>query len=159
MPIDTEPKRRKLLPEFRQFGGGMLIFFILLIILDFLLLLGPRHPQMFVDRPDKIGRRAILAVHSRKVKLAEDVDLDKLAARTPGFAGADLANLVNESALLAARHNRESVTMADLNEAIERVLTGLEKKSRVLNDLEKKTIAYHESGHAILGTLPIATDL
>jgi cell division protease FtsH len=109
--------------------------------------------QVLVDRPDKIGRRAILAVHSRKVKLAEDVDLDKLAARTPGFAGADLANLVNEAALLAARHNRESVTMADLNEAIERVLTGLEKKSRVLNDLEKKTIAYHESGHAIVGTL------
>ena len=109
--------------------------------------------QVLVDRPDKIGRRAILAVHSRKVKLAEDVDLDKLAARTPGFAGADLANLVNEAALLAARHNRESVTMADLNEAIERVLTGLEKKSRVLNDLEKKTIAYHESGHAIVGPL------
>lgn len=109
--------------------------------------------HVLVDRPDKIGRRAILEVHARKVKLSPDVDLGKLAARTPGFAGADLANLVNEAALLAARRNHEWVTMADLNEAIERVLTGLEKKSRVLNDLEKKTIAYHESGHAIVGTL------
>jgi cell division protease FtsH len=109
--------------------------------------------QVVVDRPDKLGREAILKVHSVNVKLAEDVDLAKIAARTPGFAGADLANLVNEAALLAARHNRNAVTMADLNEAIERVLTGLEKKSRVLNDLEKKTIAYHESGHAIVGSL------
>lgn len=109
--------------------------------------------QVVVDRPDKIGREAILKVHSINVKLANDVDLAKIAARTPGFAGADLANLVNEGALLAARHNRDAVVMADLNEAIERVLTGLEKKSRVLNDLEKKTIAYHESGHAIVGSL------
>ena len=76
-----------------------------------------------------------------------------LAARTPGFAGADLANLVNEAALLAARNDRDAVTMADFNEAIERVLTGLEKKSRVLNDLEKQTVAYHEVGHALVGTL------
>jgi cell division protease FtsH len=109
--------------------------------------------QVVVDRPDKIGREAILKVHSVNVKLADDVDLAKIAARTPGFAGADLANLVNEAALLAARHNRNAVMMADLNEAIERVLTGLEKRSRVLNDLEKKTIAYHESGHAIVGSL------
>jgi cell division protease FtsH len=109
--------------------------------------------QVVVDRPDKIGREAILRVHSINVKLADDVDLAKIAARTPGFAGADLANLVNEAALLAARHNHDTVMMADLNEAIERVLTGLEKKSRVLNDLEKKTIAYHESGHAIVGSL------
>jgi cell division protease FtsH len=79
--------------------------------------------------------------------------LAKLAGRTPGFAGADLANLVNEAALLAARKNQDAVTMADFNEAIERVLTGLEKKSRVLNELEKKTVAYHEVGHAIVGTL------
>ncbi|QUY46041.1 ATP-dependent zinc metalloprotease FtsH (plasmid) [Acaryochloris sp. 'Moss Beach'] len=109
--------------------------------------------QVVVDRPDKMGREAILKVHIRGVKLAEDVDLTKLAARTPGFSGADLANLVNESALLAARQNRDAVVMADFNEAIERVVAGLEKKSRVLNDLEKKTVAYHEVGHAIVGSL------
>ncbi len=106
-----------------------------------------------MDRPDKIGRAAILQVHARNVKLAEDVDLDKIAARTPGFAGADLANLVNEAALLAARQNRDAVTMANFNEAIERVVAGLEKKSRVLNEVEKKTVAYHEVGHAIVGAL------
>ncbi len=109
--------------------------------------------QIVVDRPDKIGRHAILLVHVRQVKLAADVDLLKIAARTPGFAGADLANLINEAALLAARRNQESVAMADFEEAIERLLAGLEKKSRVLNDLEKETVAYHEVGHAIVGSL------
>jgi cell division protease FtsH len=109
--------------------------------------------QIVVDRPDKIGRHAILLVHVRQVKLAADVDLLKIAARTPGFAGADLANLINEAALLAARHNQESVARADFEEAIERLLAGLEKKSRVLNDLEKETVAYHEVGHAIVGSL------
>lgn len=109
--------------------------------------------RIVVDRPDRRGREAILQVHARTVQLADDVALDKLAARTPGFAGADLANLVNEAALLAARKNREAVMMADFNEAIERTLTGLEKKSRVLNDLEKQTVAYHEAGHAIIGAL------
>ncbi|MCL6435156.1 MAG: ATP-dependent zinc metalloprotease FtsH [Leptolyngbyaceae cyanobacterium HOT.MB2.61] len=109
--------------------------------------------QVLVDRPDKIGREAILKVHARNVKLAEDVDLGMIAIRTPGFAGADLANLVNEAALLAARNNRQAVTMADFNEAIERVVAGLEKKSRVLNEQEKKRVAYHEVGHAIVGAL------
>ena len=109
--------------------------------------------QVVVDRPDKLGREAILHIHVINVKLSNDVELATLAARTPGFAGADLANLVNEAALLAARNDRDAVTMADFNEAIERVLTGLEKKSRVLNDLEKKTVAYHEVGHALVGTL------
>jgi cell division protease FtsH len=109
--------------------------------------------QIVVDRPDKLGRQAILVVHARNVKMAADVDLFKLAARTPGFAGADLANLVNEAALLAARHDREAVTMSDFEEAIERILTGLEKKSRVLNEVEKETVAYHEVGHAIVGSL------
>ncbi|MGB7087442.1 MAG: ATP-dependent zinc metalloprotease FtsH [Phormidesmis sp.] len=109
--------------------------------------------QIVVDRPDRKGREAILNVHAQKVHLADDVTLSRLAARTPGFAGADLANLVNEAALLAARKNRMAVTMADFNEAIERLLTGLEKKSRVLGEIEKRTIAYHESGHAIVGTL------
>ncbi|AFZ38119.1 membrane protease FtsH catalytic subunit (plasmid) [Stanieria cyanosphaera PCC 7437] len=114
--------------------------------------------RIVVDRPDKSGRLAILEVHARNVSLAEDVDLDKLAARTPGFAGADLANLINESALLAARNNRSAVTMADFNEATERILTGLEKRSRVLNETEKKTVAYHEVGHAIVGWLMPGTD-
>ncbi|MDJ0724604.1 MAG: ATP-dependent zinc metalloprotease FtsH [Prochloraceae cyanobacterium] len=109
--------------------------------------------QVLVDRPDKIGRLAILEVHARKIRLSEEVDLEKIAARTPGFAGADLANLVNEAALLAARNDRDLVTSVDFNEAIERLLTGLEKKSRVLNELEKKTVAYHEVGHAIVGAM------
>jgi cell division protease FtsH len=109
--------------------------------------------QVVVDRPDKSGREAILNVHARAVKLSEDVDLGTIAARTPGFAGADLANLVNEAALLAARQNRDAVFMADFNEAIERVVAGLEKRSRVLNEVEKKTVAYHEVGHAIVGAL------
>lgn len=114
--------------------------------------------QIVVDRPDKSGRLAILQVHARNVSLARDVDLDKLAARTPGFAGADLANLINEAALLAARQNHNVVVMADFNEAIERILTGLEKKSRVLNEIEKKTVAHHEVGHAIVGSLMPGTD-
>ncbi|MBV6627039.1 MAG: ATP-dependent zinc metalloprotease FtsH [Rivularia sp. (in: Bacteria)] len=109
--------------------------------------------QIVVDRPDKIGREAILKVHARNVKLMGDVDLAKVAVRTPGFAGADLANLVNEAALLAARQNRDGVTLADFNEAIERLVAGLEKRSRVLNETEKKTVAYHEVGHAIVGAL------
>jgi len=109
--------------------------------------------QVVVDRPDKIGRKAILAVHVPNVKLADDVDLEKLAIRTPGFSGADLANLVNEAALLAARQDQDTVTMADFNEAIERVIAGLKKKSRVLTDTEKKTVAYHETGHALVGSL------
>ncbi|MDJ0676244.1 MAG: ATP-dependent zinc metalloprotease FtsH [Calothrix sp. MO_167.B42] len=109
--------------------------------------------QIVVDRPDKIGREAILKVHARNVKLADDVELATIAVRTPGFAGADLANLVNEAALLAARQNLPAVTMADFNEAIERLVAGLEKRSRVLNETEKKTVAYHEVGHAIIGAL------
>ncbi|MBE9011534.1 ATP-dependent zinc metalloprotease FtsH [Pseudanabaenaceae cyanobacterium LEGE 13415] len=109
--------------------------------------------QVVVDRPDKIGREAILNVHARSVKLADDVNLGAIAVRTPGFAGADLANLVNEAALLAARNNRDSVVMADFNEAIERVIAGLEKRSRVLNETEKKIVAHHEVGHALIGAL------
>jgi len=109
--------------------------------------------QVLIDRPDKSGREAILNVHARNVKLGNDVDLTVIAGRTPGFAGADLANLVNEAALLAARQNRDSVLMADFNEAIERLIAGLEKRSRVLNEVEKKTVAYHEVGHALIGAL------
>jgi cell division protease FtsH len=109
--------------------------------------------QVVVDRPDKIGRDAILKVHARTVKLADEVDLGIIATRTPGFAGADLANLVNEAALLAARNNRQAVVQADFNEAIERVIAGLEKRSRVLNETEKQIVAHHEVGHALIGAL------
>ncbi|HEY9618961.1 MAG TPA: ATP-dependent zinc metalloprotease FtsH4 [Crinalium sp.] len=109
--------------------------------------------QVLVDRPDLSGRLAILEIHSQKVKLGKDIDLKAIATRTPGFAGADLANLVNEAALLAARNNREAVAQEDFAEAIERVVAGLEKKSRVLNEKEKKIVAYHEVGHALVGAL------
>ncbi|HEY9667362.1 MAG TPA: ATP-dependent zinc metalloprotease FtsH, partial [Coleofasciculaceae cyanobacterium] len=109
--------------------------------------------QVLVDRPDLAGREAILNIYARKVKLGDDVDLHAIATRTPGFAGADLSNLVNEAALLAARARRETVAQADFAEAIERVVAGLEKKSRVLNEKEKKIVAYHEVGHALVGAL------
>ena len=109
--------------------------------------------QVLVDRPALAGREAILNIHAQKVKLGEDVNLRAIATRTPGFAGADLANLVNEAALLAARNKREAVAQQDFAEAIERVVAGLEKKSRVLNDKEKKIVAYHEVGHALVGQL------
>ena len=109
--------------------------------------------QVLVDRPDLSGRKTILEIYAKKVKLAEGVDLDRIAQATSGFAGADLANLVNEAALLAARAMRKKVEQQDLGEAIERVVAGLEKKSRVLQDDEKKVVAYHEVGHAIVGHL------
>jgi cell division protease FtsH len=109
--------------------------------------------QVLVDRPDLSGRDAILKIHAQKVKLGPDVDLRAIATRTPGFAGADLANLVNEAALLAARNHRQTIAQEDFAEAIERVVAGLEKKSRVLNETEKKIVAYHEVGHALVGAL------
>ena len=109
--------------------------------------------QVLVDRPDLSGRKTILEIYAKKVKLAEAVDLDKIAQATSGFAGADLANLINEAALLAARNYKKEVVQGDLNEAIERVVAGLEKKSRVMQDDEKKVVAYHEVGHAIVGHL------
>ena len=109
--------------------------------------------QVLVDRPDLSGRKTILEIYTTKVKLSDSIDLDSIAQATSGFAGADLANMVNEAALLAARANRKSVEQQDLAEAIERVVAGLEKKSRVLQDDEKKVVAYHEVGHAIVGHL------
>ena len=109
--------------------------------------------KVVVDRPDKNGRLAILEVHITQIKLSDDVDLEKIAARTPGFSGADLANLVNEAALLAARRGGEFVTMADFKDASERVIAGVEKTSRILSEEEKKIVAYHETGHAIVGCL------
>ncbi len=109
--------------------------------------------QVLVDRPDLSGRKTILEIYTKKVKLSNNIDLDRIAQATSGFAGADLANMVNEAALLAARGKRKEVEQKDLNEAIERVVAGLEKKSRVLQDDEKKIVAYHEVGHAIVGHL------
>ena len=109
--------------------------------------------QVLVDRPDLSGRKTILEIYTNKVKLADEIDLDSIAQATSGFAGADLANMVNEAALLAARGKRKKVEQQDLSEAIERVVAGLEKKSRVLQDDEKKVVAYHEVGHAIVGHL------
>jgi cell division protease FtsH len=106
--------------------------------------------QILVDKPDINGREAILKIHTKKVLLSPEVDLHRIAARTPGFVGADLANLVNEAALLAARKNKETVEPADFDEAIDRVVGGLEKKKRVMNPREKEIISYHESGHAIV---------
>ncbi len=108
--------------------------------------------QILVDRPDVTGREAILRVHARGIKLSPRVDLRVIAARTPGFAGADLANVLNEAALLAARRNKAEVEMDDLGEAIDRVLAGLEKKARVISAKEKEIVAYHESGHALVAS-------
>ncbi|MFQ5639627.1 MAG: ATP-dependent zinc metalloprotease FtsH [bacterium] len=121
-------------------------------ILDMALLRPGRFDrQIVVDRPDIKGREAILQVHSHKIKLASDVELRVIAARTPGFVGADLANVINEAALLAARVGKKAVTLVDLEEAIDRVVAGLEKKNRVLNKKEKEIVAFHEAGHAIVG--------
>ena len=109
--------------------------------------------HVVVDRPDIVGREEILKIHARIVKLSPDVDLKVIASRTPGFVGADLANIVNEAALLAARKNKESVEMADIEEAIDRVVAGLEKKGRLMSKKEKEIVAFHESGHAIVATL------
>jgi cell division protease FtsH len=106
--------------------------------------------QIVVDRPDRRGRAAILAVHARRVKLAPDADLDVVAARTPGFAGAELANVINEAALLAARRDKPAVGMAELEEAIDRVSMGLERRSRVISPEERRRVAYHELGHALV---------
>jgi len=103
-----------------------------------------------LDPPDLKGREQILRVHVKEVKLAPSVDLTGLAARTPGFAGADLANLVNEAALRAARQGKDAVEMIDFDEAIDRIVAGLEKKHRVMNPAEKETVAYHEAGHALV---------
>jgi len=114
--------------------------------------------QVVIDRPDIIGREGILKVHTRGVKLDKDANLNAIARQTPGFSGADLANLVNEGALLAARRNKETVTMVELQESIERVMAGPERKSRVISKQEKTIISYHESGHALLALVTPGAD-
>ncbi len=114
--------------------------------------------QVLVDRPDKLGREQILAVHVKKVKLHTDVLIKQIAALTPGFTGADLANLINEATLLATRRNAAAVTMNDFNNAIERIVAGLEKRNRLLNPNERRVVAYHELGHAMVALALPGTD-
>ena len=106
--------------------------------------------QILVDRPDVNGRLEILRIHAKDVQLAEDVNLEKIARRTPGFVGADLANLLNEAALLAARRDLSAVTLKEIDDAVDRIIAGLEKKNRLINEKERTIVAYHEAGHAIV---------
>ena len=113
--------------------------------------------QVEVGNPDLVGRVQILKIHSKGIKLARDFDLERAARITPGFSGADLANAMNEAALLAARRRADAVTIKDFEAAMERVVAGLEKRTRIMNERERKTVAYHESGHALVaGLLPHA---
>ena len=114
--------------------------------------------QVLVDKPDMAGREAILRVHAQKIVLSEQVDLAVIARKTPGFSGADLANVINEAALLAARRDKNAVDMEDLEEAVDRLMGGLEKKNRVINPKEKKVVAYHETGHALAATFTLGSD-
>ena len=114
--------------------------------------------QVVVDRPDLNGREAILVIHSKGVRLDENVELKSIAAMTPGFVGADLANIINEAALLAARRNKDNVCMSEIEEAIERVMAGLEKKKRLISKKEKEIVAYHECGHALVASTLKTTD-
>ena len=114
--------------------------------------------QVLVDRPDVKGREKILRLHAKKIKLAPSVALGLIAAKTPGFVGADLANIVNEAALLAARQGKDAVEPSDFDEAIERGVAGLQKKNRVMNPREKRTVAYHEAGHALVAELVPGAD-
>ncbi len=114
--------------------------------------------HVLVDRPDKLGREQILRVHLKKIKTVPDLDLEKLANMTPGMVGADLANLVNEAALLAVRRDKVQVGMADFEEAVERIVAGLEKKNRLINASERETVAYHEMGHALVALSLPGTD-
>ena len=114
--------------------------------------------HVLVDRPDVSGREEIIEVHLHNIKVDSDVDVKSLASITSGFVGADLANMVNEAALLAARKGRQVVTMADFHEAVERASIGLEKKSRIMQDDEKLRLAYHEGGHALVASSLPNTD-
>jgi cell division protease FtsH len=111
-----------------------------------------------VDRPDKVGRREILKVHLKNIKTTQNIDVDKLADMTPGMVGADLANLINEAALLAVRRNKKEVGMPEFEEAVERIIAGLEKKNRLINKSEREIVAHHEMGHALVALSLPGTD-
>lgn len=155
---EREQTLNQLLTEMDGFEGNTGIIIIAATnrpdVLDAALLRPGRFDrQVVVDRPDYAGRREILQVHARGKTLSKDVDLDKIARRTPGFTGADLSNLLNEAAILAARRNLTEIAMDEVNDAIDRVLAGPEKKDRVMSEKRKSLVAYHEAGHAIVGAL------
>ncbi|MBW4643458.1 MAG: ATP-dependent zinc metalloprotease FtsH3 [Goleter apudmare HA4340-LM2] len=155
---EREQTLNQLLTEMDGFEGNTGIIIIAATnrpdVLDAALLRPGRFDrQVVVDRPDYAGRSEILKVHARGKTLAKDVDLDKIARRTPGFTGADLSNLLNEAAILAARRNLTEISMDEINDAIDRVLAGPEKKDRVMSEKRKVLVAYHEAGHALVGAL------
>ncbi len=155
---EREQTLNQLLTEMDGFEGNTGIIIIAATnrpdVLDAALLRPGRFDrQVVVDRPDYAGRQEILAVHARGKSLSKDVDLDKIARRTPGFTGADLSNLLNEAAILAARRNLTEISMDEVNDAIDRVLAGPEKKDRVMSEKRKQLVAYHEAGHALVGAL------
>ncbi|MBD2307532.1 ATP-dependent metallopeptidase FtsH/Yme1/Tma family protein [Chroococcidiopsis sp. FACHB-1243] len=155
---EREQTLNQLLTEMDGFEGNTGIIIIAATnrpdVLDAALLRPGRFDrQVVVDRPDYAGRLEILKVHARGKTLAKDVDLDRIARRTPGFTGADLSNLLNEAAILAARRNLSEISMDEVNDAIDRVLAGPEKKDRVMSEKRKQLVAYHEAGHALVGAL------
>ena len=155
---EREQTLNQLLTEMDGFEGNTGIIIIAATnrpdVLDAALLRPGRFDrQVVVDRPDYAGRLEILKVHARGKTLAKDVDLDRIARRTPGFTGADLSNLLNEAAILAARRNLTEISMDEINDAIDRVLAGPEKKDRVMSEKRKQLVAYHEAGHALVGAL------
>ncbi len=155
---EREQTLNQLLTEMDGFEGNTGIIIIAATnrpdVLDSALLRPGRFDrQVVVDRPDFAGRSEILQVHARGKTFAKDVDLDKIARRTPGFTGADLSNLLNEAAILAARRNLTEISMDEVNDAIDRVLAGPEKKDRVMSEKRKELVAYHEAGHALVGAL------
>ncbi len=155
---EREQTLNQLLTEMDGFEGNTGIIIVAATnrpdVLDAALLRPGRFDrQVVVDRPDYAGRLQILEVHARGKTLAKDVDLDKVARRTPGYTGADLANLLNEAAILAARHQLTEISMDEVNDAIERVMAGPEKKDRVMSEKRKRLVAYHEAGHALVGAL------
>lgn len=155
---EREQTLNQLLTEMDGFEGNTGIIIIAATnrpdVLDAALLRPGRFDrQVVVDRPDYSGRSEILKVHARGKTLGKDVDLDKIARRTPGFTGADLSNLLNEAAILAARRNLTEISMDEINDAIDRVLAGPEKKDRVMSEKRKTLVAYHEAGHALVGAL------
>jgi cell division protease FtsH len=155
---EREQTLNQLLTEMDGFEGNTGIIIIAATnrpdVLDAALLRPGRFDrQVVVDRPDYAGRLEILNVHARGKTLSKDVDLEKIARRTPGFTGADLSNLLNEAAILAARRNLTEISMDEVNDAIDRVLAGPEKKDRVMSEKRKNLVAYHEAGHALIGAL------
>ncbi|TVQ43933.1 MAG: ATP-dependent metallopeptidase FtsH/Yme1/Tma family protein [Gloeocapsa sp. DLM2.Bin57] len=155
---EREQTLNQLLTEMDGFEGNTGIIVIAATnrpdVLDAALLRPGRFDrQVVVDRPDYAGRQEILRVHARGKTLGKDVDLDKIARRTPGFTGADLSNLLNEAAILAARRNLTEISMDEVNDAIDRVLAGPEKKERIMSEKRKAVVAYHEAGHALVGAL------